>query len=400
MGRYTLLAVSAAAAALQQGANALTLRDAASSAFNQLMTYYNQSSGFFGDNKLYYPFWTTANQLETISNYIAVVGDATGQASAALANSYVKMQPRYCNCWRDDHLWFIDAWSAAYNATGNASYLQQAQSIYAQLVGPWQSWNTTCGGVNWENGVPYRNAITNELFLSASMQLDALTKSAVPVTNFTYAGWAATEWAWLNSTVMYQPAEGIFQDGLSMTNCSAINTGGAFWTYNQGVLLDGLVRLGASTAAPQLSAFAMQVAQAATVYFSDPSDPARILREFSCSRPDGSCGGGDGTGRQFKGAFVRHLGYATALLQAQPGGAAQAAWAAQWLAGNVLSLLAHGTNVTAANQLQFGQLWQGPFQQDLSPWVSQGVGLDLLLAAAMTGALGLDEQLPVQVGGV
>lgn len=46
-------------------------------------------------------------------------------------------------------------------------------------------------------------------------------------------GWAETEWEWFSRTPLLQASPRLYTDGLSTANCSAINTGGSFWTYNQ-----------------------------------------------------------------------------------------------------------------------------------------------------------------------
>jgi hypothetical protein len=102
-------------------------------------------------------------------------------------------------------LWWVIALARVYEYTGNATYLAKAEEIYADLVGPWHAWATNCsgtglvcrsvghnqalcraGGMVWYSKSTYRNAITNELFLTASIKLDAITHSKVPVANFTY----------------------------------------------------------------------------------------------------------------------------------------------------------------------------------------------------------------------
>jgi predicted alpha-1,6-mannanase (GH76 family) len=381
--------VAAGAASLEKeqiSAEVNKLKSALNPGMNQLLSYYNWTSGFFGINPQYFPYWTTGNQLETLCNYAAATGDVA-TVLPYLDNSFQKMTANYCNCWRDDVLWFVNMWARCYEVTGKVEYLAQSESLFADILGPWQAWNTSCGGINWENGDPYVNAITNELFLSAATKLDALTRSRSPVTNFTYAQWAEVEWSWFNQTAMYQPQQGIFQDGLSMQNCNEVNPTGAFWTYNQGVLLDGMTRLADASSNTTLSQslrdFAWQIVTSAISYFSN-GDESNIIRETSCGGPTGNCGGPDGTGRQFKGAFVRHLGYAAEGMASSVGAAQphpeRLAWLAAWGSNVTSSLLTKASNWTSSSSLQFGQMWQGPFATDPSPWVSQGCALDAILA--------------------
>lgn len=384
-GPSTSIASSAAAAAASSAISAPSPPplSVVTAAFERLVSFYNFSSGLFGSEEYYVPFWTTANQLEAISNY-AILSGRVSAVAPILSNSLVALRPRYCNCWRDDVLWFVLAWSRAFEATGNVSYLTEAQGLYADIVGPWQAWNTSCGGMNWENNVPYLNAITNELFLSASMRLHNLTAGGPydpgRVSNFTYIEWARVEWQWLNGSGIYQPSLGIFLDGLGSAGgaegCAALGPVGSYWTYNQGVLATGLALLAAadSGSAAGLVDFAHAVAAAAVAYFGGADG---ILKETSCGSADGTCGGGDGTGRQFKGAFIRHVAYGAAAAKAT--NPAFFAWAVGAIDAQVQSILSNDAGAGAA----YGQLWQGPYGEDLSPWVSQGCALDAMLASML-----------------
>lgn len=98
----------------------------------------------------------------------------------------------------------------SWEAYGNASYLTAAETIFADLVGPWNALNTTCGGMNWDKGNDYVNAITNELFFTAAARLAAVTGSSQPVGGKTYLQWAQTQWSWLLASAMVQP-NGLFQ---------------------------------------------------------------------------------------------------------------------------------------------------------------------------------------------
>lgn len=361
---------------------AVALSPALTRGYAFLASQFNSTSGCWGGDCVQF-LWTSANELESVANYYALTRDAS--AGALLRSAALGLRPFACDCWHDDNLWLVLAWARASAVSGDGEHLAAAQALFADMVGPWAAWNATCGGVNWEKGVPYRNTITNTLFLTAAMRLHAATAGGPldpgRVAGLTYLEWAQREWAWLNSTALYRPAEGIFADGLSEATCDLGAFGGAFWTYNAGVLLDGAVLLAAATGQPALADFAVQVARAAAAYFADAGDDARVLRELSCGRPDGRCGGKDG--QQFKGAFIRHLGYAAEALP--PSHAADAAWARAYIANQTRSIAAENSR-DEGETTQFGLLWQGPFDADeAEPWVAHGAALDALLAGAMLG---------------
>jgi predicted alpha-1,6-mannanase (GH76 family) len=288
-------------------------------------------------------------------------------------------------CFADDHLWYVLAWLRLYQATQDRTFLNQAQTIYEDIL-LWGGWNTTCGGMNWQkplpNGGSYVNAITGELFLSASGKLALLTGSNAPVTNFSYADWAQAEWNMLGNSAMMtpttQPPNGLLiTDGLSSQSCSQKNPTGAYWTYNQGVVLSGLAMLSVAggNVNKSTAATANLIATTAMTYFNTS---VGVMAELSCGN-GGNCTGKDG--REFKGVFVRHLAYALETLSSlspDPGGMLAAY--REWLSVQANAVV-NWDSVTLSNgNIQFGQFWQGPFQWDNTPWVSQNSGLDAVLA--------------------
>lgn len=89
---------------------------------------------------------------------------------------------------------------------------------------------------------------------------------------------------------------------------------------------------------------------------------------------------------QFKGVFVRHLAYALPTIASVAGDSTAVGLEASLMA-NLASLLANATSSDPATGFtQFGALWQGPFnppggKPNAYPFVAQGSGLDLVLAA-------------------
>lgn len=129
-------------------------------------------------------------------------------------------------------------------------------------------WEETCGGgILWcpaPAGV-YKNAITNELFLTAAMELHPYTSSLGKPANF-YLDWAMKEWNWFTNSGMINPATGLVNDGLT-NDCQ--NNNGTTWTYNQGVLLDGAGLLSQATGNASILAVASGVASATLTQLVD-----------------------------------------------------------------------------------------------------------------------------------
>lgn len=321
-----------------------------------LQAWYSQSSGLYASPS---GWWNAANSTNVLANYARVTGDAT--YNSVLANTFSaaqKSHANFLNAYYDDQQWWALAWIAAYDLTGSASYLSMAETIFANVAA--NGWDTTTcgGGVWWSTAKTYKNAIPNELFLELSA---ALANRTTGTTSAGYLSWANKEWAWFKASGMIN-SQNLINDGLNSTNPAACTSNGATtWTYNQGVILGGLVELSRANQDPLLLTQAEAIAGAAISHLSVNG----ILAE------PGKLSGGDGP--QFKGIFMRNL---MDLYQAIPATGAQAVQYQTFAQVNAQSIWSNDRN--AANQL--GALWQGPF--DSADATRQTSALDALIAAA------------------
>ena len=114
----------------------------------------------------------------------------------------------FINRYFDDNRWWALAWVAAYDLTGERRYLDTAQAIFAPHE---TGWDDTCGGGLWWNeDRKYKNAITNELFLTLAARLH----QRVPADRGRYRDWALREWDWLHASGMIGRS-GLVNDGLT-----------------------------------------------------------------------------------------------------------------------------------------------------------------------------------------
>jgi predicted alpha-1,6-mannanase (GH76 family) len=298
-------------------------------------------------------WWNAANSVTVLADYARV--SRSTSYNPVLANTFTAAQTAHANFvnnYYDDDGWWALAWIDAYDLTGNASYLTMAETIFTTITGGWDT--TTCGGgVWWNTSKRYKNAIPNELFLTIAAKLANRTSGS---TSAGYLLWARQEWTWFKASGMIN-AQNLVNDGLTSTNATAcINNGGNTWTYNQGVILGGLVELYKADRDPTLLAKAEAIANAAIATLATPSG---ILSEKSVS-------GGDAP--QFKGVFLRNL---AALYAAAPKLQYKA-----FAAANANSILANDESPSG----QFGAIWQGPF--DSGDATRQTSALDALIAAA------------------
>ena len=317
-----------------------------------LQQWYSPSTGLYAQPA---DWWNAANTMTVLVDYSRVT--RTTQSLAVVANTFQKANTAYhttnfLNASYDDEGWWALAWIDTYDLTGDHKYLAMAQTIFSNIA---DQWDSTCGGgVWWDEKHTYKNAITNELFLTISAALANRIPDIGQKRPYLY--WAQREWRWFQASGMIN-AQHLINDGLDSKNPSAcVNNHGNPWTYNQGVILGGLVELNKAAPDPALLPEAQAIAYAAIVGLSTPHG---ILDEKIVSGKDAP---------QFKGVFLRNL---TALYRAAPNPMYKA-----FAEANADSIWAHDQGPGH----QFGALWQGPF--DSGDATRQTAALDALIAAA------------------
>eukprot|EP00042_Codosiga_hollandica_P046567 m.491367 g.491367 ORF g.491367 m.491367 type:complete len:312 (+) comp57259_c1_seq5:2-937(+) len=283
-------------------------------------------------------WWNNANAVEVISNFMLFTSDAEylSVLEEVLANQPASEIEGAA--YNDDVLWWSLAWARAFELTRNDSYLQQAELCFDHVLPYWD--NTCGGGLWWSNARSYKNAITNELFLAAATTLYKLTPSKAAF----YANWTNLEWAWFQQSGMLND-QFLINDGLT-ANCT--NNQGITWTYNQGVILGGLLNLYELSGDVKLIELAANISNAAITNLTYPSG---ILRE-PC---EPNCGG---DGPQFKGIFMRYLGY---LLFS---GALPPADQSNFCDFVFLNSNSIWSSDQSPSNNTFGLVWEGPYSFD------------------------------------
>jgi predicted alpha-1,6-mannanase (GH76 family) len=248
-----------------------------------LQGFYNSTTGLWNTTG----WWNAANALETTIDYCTLTQTSTYRTN--LANTFEKNRGKnFLNEFYDDEGWWALTWIKAFDLTGETRYLNMAKTIFNDMKG---GWDATCGGgIWWSKQRKYKNAIANELFLAIAARLNLRTPGDKGAGS--YLDWAVREWNWFKNSGMIN-RDNLINDGLT-SNCQ--NNGQTTWTYNQGVILGGLVDLYHITQDQSLLTQAKAIADAAIRTLA----PNGILRE-PCE-PD--CGA---DGPQFKGIFVRNL---------------------------------------------------------------------------------------------
>lgn len=372
----------------------------AEAAFKQLQTWYNTSSGLWTTTG----WWNSANCLTVIGDLAAVDSSVKSTITGVMANTFTQAQtynlqmskvvmadynylsmygsfnvdmeslalasypvhapttvsPKgFLNDYYDDEGWWALGWIQAYDVTGNSEYLLMAQDIFDDMK---NGSSTPCSngdsGIWWDKPNTYVNAIANELYLSVAAHL---ANRATGYDQPDYLTIAEDQWSWFQGTGMIN-AQGTINDGLT-SSCK--NNGGTVWSYNQGVILGGLVELSKATGDSNYLSTAKSIATAAIKALSDSNGILHDPCEPNC--------GTDGA--QFKGVFMRNL---QVLQQASPDPTYLT-----FIANNAKSIWANDRN-PKNNELSVN--WAGPFIAPANA-STQSSALDALVAAqAFSGA--------------
>src|SRR5262249_6176187 len=205
-------------------------RACAAAAIRALQRWYKPSTGRWRTAG----WWNAANALTAVIAYTQRTGDPT--YAGVIETTFRAARRRHAdfiNSYYDDNGWWALAWVAAYDATGDLSYLDAARTIFAHNIG---GWDDTChGGLWWSKARGYKNAIANELFLTLAARLHQRAGGD----RDSYLAWAVREWEWFAGSGVIGSC-GLINDGLTP---GCVNNGGTRWTYNQGVILGGLAAM-------------------------------------------------------------------------------------------------------------------------------------------------------------
>jgi predicted alpha-1,6-mannanase (GH76 family) len=295
-----------------------------------LAAQYNMETGLFRGTG----WWNSANGITALADASRTLH--THQYDILFENTLQKAQqkfPQFRNEYYDDEGWWALAWLDVYDLKHDRRYLQMAQSIFSDMTG---GWNDSCGGgLWWKKNERYKNAIANELFLAAAAHLASVTKGG---DRAKYLDWAEREWRWFRNSGMIN-SDFLINDGL---DSACHNNGRTTWSYNQGVILDGLVALKQVRSDESSMTYVRNIASAAMSRLADGNGVLHDACEPKC--------GEDGV--QFKGIFARNL-----VSEATIEGSATIP---DFLAKNADSLWENAR--TAQNH--FSTVWSGPPSDD------------------------------------
>jgi uncharacterized protein (UPF0297 family) len=272
-----------------------------------MMEFYDLDTDLFDHNTIDntgYGWWNSANDLTAIIDNIRVTG--MGSYEPIIGWTYATNDPAGANGDAlgdfksdaiDDTGWWAMAWIDAYQLTGDSAYLATAEDDANYMASYWDS---TCGGgVWWSTAETYKNAVTNELYLYVNAALHNLISG-----DTTYLDRAEAEWNWFDASGMINSSN-LINDGLTIeSNGTCVNNGQYTWTYNQGVILEGLTELYKATGNSSYLSAATTLANASTT--------SSVLNPVSSTAPQGELADPasddtSGDAPTFKGAYIRGL---------------------------------------------------------------------------------------------
>jgi predicted alpha-1,6-mannanase (GH76 family) len=284
-------------------------------------------------------------------DYFQVTGSTTYRY--AIANTFDRNKGHsFTNEFMDDTGWWALAWIRAYDLTREQRYLDMAKHDADYI---WSFKDQTCrGGIWWSAEKKYKNAITNELFVKIAASIYNRTHDR------TYLDRALEIYGWFEASGMVNGGllvnDGLTQDG----TCK--NNNGNPWSYNQGVILGGLVELSRATGDAKYLARARALANASTT--NPATSPNGITRD-ACENGNDPC---SGDGASFKGVYLRNLGELNQALTDHP----YRAYIARQADSN------YQKNRDSLDQ--YGTRWAGPYVPSDS--AGQHSVLDVFVAAA------------------
>ncbi|KAI1407980.1 glycoside hydrolase family 76 protein [Hypoxylon sp. FL1857] len=330
-------------------------------AVDAMMALYDNKTGLWDPSNPGSSWWQSGVALWALSEYMIKSGSKDYLTQAM---NTVEIQRAPLSWWpegggdfradsTDDTGWWALAMTSLYELTGDEEYLNIAKEDEAYMFDYWNT--TTCGGgLIWS--IPrraYHNAISNELYLELTAKLHNL----IPGDTY-YLNHSLMEWRWFNNSGMIN-SQNLVNDGLT-DDTACVNNGMTTWTYNQGVILGGLVELSKATGDTSYLDKARKIADAAV-------SSTTLVQDGTITEPCSSEEDCEPNGTAFKGIFVRGLAKLNAALDDHP-------------YQTVILNNAQAAYENARNGSNFyGFLWQGPFDEVTIG--TQEAAVDLLVAA-------------------
>ena len=294
-------------------------------------------------------WWNSANLLTAVIRYaevtknkkeiVPVIEDVYNKAKhypiADSTGTVVRYCDNFINDYYDDEGWWALAWINAFRLTNDKKYLNMAETIFEDMTTGWS--DDTCGGGSFwkKNPLEYKNSIANNLFALTAIRLYNETGKQQ------YADWFKKEVNWYLQTGMYNTEIHQIEDGLTK-DCTPNR--GSHYTYNQGVAIAVLAEMYLHSHDKKYLNMAEKIAQATIT--KEMVNEEGILCEMNPQVAKSR------DGVQFKGIFIRHLGFLYKVTNNPI--------YKEFIIKNAESIISRNYD---PQTMSFGCYWYGPFQE-------------------------------------
>jgi predicted alpha-1,6-mannanase (GH76 family) len=258
-----------------------------------LLSFWSQSQGYLVANPgstTETGYWNFAQAWDTVLDGVQRHGGA--RFTGTLVTFYDAQDAiGWSRDYYDDENWMSLALIRAYDLTSDATYLAQAESLYADIM---TAWDTTCcgttpGGLWWDKAHTQKATASNAGPVITGARLYERTNDAsyLAFAQQAYAYWAAN----MVDPTTYQVTDNITSAGVKQA-----------WkfTYDQGLMLGAAVELAHATGSTSTLALAHGVAGFLLSSETEASDAGVVLTDGTDTSCTGDCA-------QFKGIAARYL---------------------------------------------------------------------------------------------
>jgi len=190
-------------------------------------------------------WWTSGVALQAILDYMWKTGSREYMAQAehivALQSKPLPWYPQGNGSFRadstDDTGWWALAMVRMFDLTGNMTYLNYT-ILDEEFMHTYWSTSYCDGGIFVDiSQKTYKNAIANQLYMAVAASLH----NRLGANDTKYLDRAVATWNWIKGSGMIN-GDNLINDGLARdANGTCYNNKLPIWTYNQGVVLGGLV---------------------------------------------------------------------------------------------------------------------------------------------------------------
>jgi predicted alpha-1,6-mannanase (GH76 family) len=282
-------------------ADVAVLEEQASDALDQmLLSYWSQADGYLVDTPggdTVAGYWIFAQSFDALLDGVERTG---GEHYLGLVQTFYDAQNAigWSRDYFDDENWMALALIRAYDLTGSATYLSEAESLYADIMAG--GWDTTCcgsspGGIWWDRAHTEKATASNAGPVITGARLAERTDNPayLPFAQKVYAYWAAQ----MVDPTTHQVFDHITSSGEIVK-----------WkfTYNEGLFVGAVVELAKATGKPSTLAAATPVAGFMRTNETTTGSLGLALYDGTSSGCTGDCA-------EFKGIGFRYL---TSLFEA------------------------------------------------------------------------------------